>query len=149
MLAEGATAPDFSLGDWTLAGALKNGPLLLAFFKISCPTCQLAFPFLQRLAGAARGALQIAAISQDDRTGTEQFHRRFGISLPTLLDPPPYAASSLYGIRNVPTLYLIEPGGSVSMAVTGFSKAHFERLGERFGAPVFRAGEAVPAFRPG
>jgi thiol-disulfide isomerase/thioredoxin len=145
MLAEGAVAPELNIGDWSLAGALKNGPVLLVFFKMSCPTCQLTFPFLERLSGKA----QVLAISQDGRTGTDQFLSHFHITLPTALDPAPYPASNLYAIRNVPTLYLIEPDGTISLAITGFSKAHIEKLGERFGVKLIRTGEDVPPFRPG
>lgn len=151
MLADGAVAPDFSLDGWSLSEALRKGPVLLAFFKISCPTCQLAFPFLQRLNDSvAPEALQIVPISQDNRAGTSQFQDRLGISIPVQLDPAPaYAASNLYGIRNVPSLFLIEPRGVISMAVNGFSKRHLETLAERFGTPIFHPGEDVPAFRPG
>jgi peroxiredoxin len=150
MLAEGAIAPDFALGEFRLADALKKGPVLLAFFKISCPTCQMAFPFLQRLADGMPPGLQIVAVSQDDRTGTDQFLRHFRISLPTILDPAPlYLASNLFGIRNVPALFLIEPDGAISRAVAGFSKAYLDELSDRFDVPVFRAGENVPSFRPG
>jgi peroxiredoxin len=151
MLAEGSTAPDFQSGGWTLSDALRRGPVLLAFFKISCPTCQLTFPFLRRLADqAGPGAPQLIAISQDDVKGTAQFQQRFGPSAPALLDAPPgYAISNAYQLRNVPSLYLIEPGGRISMAVAGFSKAHLEALGKRFGVETFQAGERVPAMQPG
>jgi peroxiredoxin len=146
MLAEGAIAPDLTIGEWSLAAALKNGPVLLVFFKISCPTCQLTLPFVERLAAA----VQLVAISQDDRTGTDQFRKRFNVALPAVLDAGPvYRASNLYEIRNVPSLFLVEPDGEISMAVTGFSKTHFEMLGRRFGVPVFRAGESAPVFQPG
>lgn len=53
-LAVGAKAPDFELK--TLDGKrvslneeLARGAVVLAFFKVSCPTCQYAFPFLERL----------------------------------------------------------------------------------------------------
>jgi peroxiredoxin len=53
-LAVGAKAPDFELK--TLEGRraslneeLARGAVVLAFFKVSCPTCQYAFPFLERL----------------------------------------------------------------------------------------------------
>ena len=151
MLGEGTVAPDISLAGWTLSEALRKGPVLLAFFKISCPTCQLAFPFLQRLNdGIPPGALQIVPVSQDNRAGTTQFQQRFGISIPVELDPAPaYTASHLYGIRTVPSLFLIEPDGVISMAFNGFSKQHLESLGERFGTAIFQPGENVPVFRPG
>ncbi|MDE3197640.1 MAG: TlpA family protein disulfide reductase [Acidobacteriota bacterium] len=151
MLTAGSQAPDFSLGDWSLSGSLRNGPVLLVFFKISCPTCQLALPYLQRLNdGAGPGALRIVPISQDNRDGAAQFQRHFGISMPVEIDAAPaYAASNLYRIHHVPSLFLIEPDGSISMSVHGFSREHLEQLGSRFGARVFQPDENLPAFRPG
>ncbi len=35
----------------TLTSLLAEGPVLLAFFKVSCPTCQLTLPYLQRISG--------------------------------------------------------------------------------------------------
>jgi peroxiredoxin len=147
MLAEGHLAPDFQLADWRLSDALKTGPVLLAFYKIACPTCQFTLPFLQRLANTQ--GLQVVTISQDDARSTGQFAERFGISLPVLLDQAPYPVSNLYGIRNVPTLYLIEPGARIAMAGTGFSRASLQSLAGRFGTQVFREGERVPEMRPG
>ena len=151
MLAEGTAAPDFQLGAWKLSEALERGPVLLAFFKIACPTCQLTLPFLGRLASqAGPGAPQLVTISQDDAHGTAQFQQRFGPKEPALLDPAPaYHASNLYRIRNVPTLYLVESDGTISMALSGFSKAAIEALGERFGVVPFREGERVPVLQPG
>src|SRR5579871_1233513 len=145
MLAVGATAPDFGVPGFGM------GPVLLAFFKISCPTCQLALPFLQRISdGAAGTGPRIVAVSQDDQTGTDQFRRRFAISLETVLDPAPaYHASRMYAISSVPSLFLVESDGRVSLASAGFSREDFESLGGRFGVEVFKPGENVPFFRPG
>lgn len=156
MLGQGESAPDFELEDaaghaWSLREALKSGPVVLAFFKISCPTCQWAFPFLERLVkGADQGAPQLVAISQDDATGTNQFQRRFQLTMRTLLDRPgAYPASNAYGIRNVPSFFVIEQDGRISSAVAAFSKIFIEELGERFGVQPFRCGEQVPELRPG
>src|ERR1700689_4367421 len=53
-LPRGKTAPPISLADFSgkrlsLAETLKRGPVLAAFFKVSCPTCQFTMPFLERL----------------------------------------------------------------------------------------------------
>ena len=58
---------------------------VLAFFKISCPTCQLAFPFLERIHSSGTG-LEFTGISQDDDAATEQFLKRYGITFPVRLD---------------------------------------------------------------
>ena len=66
----GSRAPDFRLArldgaETSLKDAIANGPALLAFFKISCPVCQLAFPFLDRI--HASGALSIYGVCQNGR----------------------------------------------------------------------------------
>jgi peroxiredoxin len=156
ILQAGDSAPDFELPD--LAGAktrlqdrLKNGPVLLAFFKISCPTCQLTLPFLQRLADAGNeGAPQVIAVSQDDAASTREFQNRFRVSMPTLLDDTrAWPASNGFRISSVPSLFLVEPEGRISFSTEGFSKAGLKKLGERFQTEPFRPGENVPELRPG
>ncbi len=49
-LTAGAKAPDFELKAmdgkrFVLREELARGPVVLAFFKVSCPVCQYAFPF--------------------------------------------------------------------------------------------------------
>src|SRR5205823_14001166 len=69
MLQSGVKTPAFELADLnggtqSLASILQKGPALLAFFKSSCPVCQLTFPYLQRM--SASTAVQVIGISQDD-----------------------------------------------------------------------------------
>src|SRR6266480_513835 len=50
----GNTAPRFSLKsldkrEYSLDVLIEGGPVVAAFFKISCPVCQFTFPFLERL----------------------------------------------------------------------------------------------------
>jgi peroxiredoxin len=159
MIQTGTAAPDFELPDldgrpWRLKDSLARGPVLLAFFKISCPTCQFTFPFLQRLiegnAEADPDAPRLVAITQDDAAATRQFEERLGVSMPTLVDDPrTYPASNAYRITHVPSLFLVEKDGKISQAFDGFSKAEIEKLGERFQAAPFRAGEQLTALRPG
>jgi peroxiredoxin len=147
MLTAGGTVPDFQLQDWALREALQRGPVLLVFFKISCPTCQFTLPFLQRLEGSG---LQVVAISQDNEAGTSEFLKRFQLTLHTLFDKAwDFTVSNAFGITHVPSLFLVETDGTISLAVDGFSKADIEGLGSRFGAVPFGIGESIPALRPG
>jgi peroxiredoxin len=157
MLSEGAIAPDFVLEDLSGAkrarSAISNGrPVLLAFFKVSCPTCQYTFPFLERLyRGRSNRDIGMYAISQDDAESTREFNQEFGITLPTLLDTEEsgYPASNAYGLAHVPSLFLIEPDGRISLALTGFEKKGLEQLGRRLGMEPFEPGEYVPEFKSG
>jgi peroxiredoxin len=63
----GARAPEFRLpradgGEIGLAEITVQGPALLAFFKISCPVCQLTFPFLERIHQASEVPAPIGGV---------------------------------------------------------------------------------------
>ncbi len=151
MIQAGQQAPGFSLArldNATLAHLLEAGPLALVFFKASCPTCQLALPFLDRLSGSA---LRVFAVSQDDAARTREFLRLFPLQMPVLLDPASagYPASNAYGIQYVPSLFVIERDGTVSAVCEAFDRRAYESLGLRAGKPLFSPGESVPLYKPG
>jgi peroxiredoxin len=154
LVAAGAPAQAFRLvgvdaGQRSLEDILAGGPTLLAFYKISCPVCQLTAPYLERL--AANSALQVIGISQDDAGATREFIERFGVTFPTLLDlaSEEYPASNAYGITSVPSLFLIERDGVVARSFNGFSKRDFEEIGLRWGASPFGPDDHVPEWKAG
>ncbi len=154
LVAAGAKAPSFRLAcldgsTRSLQEILAGGPALLAFFKISCPVCQLTAPYLERL--AANRAVQVIGISQDDAGSTRDFAQRFGVTFPTLLDlsAENYPASNAYGISSVPSLFLIEPDGVISRAFNGFSRRDFEQIGARVGVSPFGPDDHVPEWKAG
>jgi len=136
-------------GHTTLAEILSGGPALLAFFKISCPVCQMTFPFLERI--YATGRLHIFGISQNDAADTREFHTEFGVTFPTLLDSEDagFPASNDYGISSVPTMFLVEPGGVITQAMEGWRKRDIEGLAAPAAAGLFRPGEYVPEWKAG
>jgi len=150
----GSTAPDFHLNDMnggrrSLREMLRTGPVLVAFFKVSCPTCQYTFPFLERL---KNGKAALVGISQDNQKNTEQFNREYGITFPVLLDPASedYPASNAYGLTHVPSLLWVEPGGKVALASAGFVRDDLEEIARRAGVvELFHKDERVEAFRAG
>ena len=153
MLKAGAKAPAFTLDDMsggkqTLSGVLSRGPALLALYKISCPVCQLTLPFLERI---ARGGLRVVTISQDEEPGTRRFQSAYGLSLPTLLDREGdgYPASNAFGISHVPSLFLVEPDGVISLASEGFIKRDIEAIARRSGVEPFRPDEKIPEWKSG
>jgi peroxiredoxin len=161
-ISTGNTAPGFTLKsldgkDYSLANLLEKGPVVAAFFKISCPVCQFTLPFIQRLAERYAGdTAAILSISQDDAKSTAAFNKEYGLSLPTLLDDSGYPVSNAYGLSMVPTIFLIEPDGKVKVSSMGFDKADLEKIGgvlstrrKLAAAPLFRADEVVPDSKPG
>jgi peroxiredoxin len=136
-------------GESTLDDLLANGPILLAFFKISCPVCQLTFPFLERL--HTPGVLPVYGVSQNDEEDTRWFQSEFGVTLPTLLDREEndFAVSNAFAISSVPTLFLLGRDGTIERTIEGWVKQDIESLGGIAGVAVFRQGDNVPAWKAG
>jgi peroxiredoxin len=161
-LPAGKTAPDFRLKyrdnkEFSLADALTRGPVLLAFFKISCPTCQYAFPFYERLFRTYKNKnVAMVGISQNNPEDTAAFAREFGITFPILFDDIPYPVSSAYGLTTVPTLFWINPDGRIELSSAGWSKSEFETINRWMAdaavmasVSLFQPGEDVRDFRAG
>jgi peroxiredoxin len=153
MLSADDRAPEFTLEDLsgsrhTRSDISGKNPVVLAFFKVSCPVCQFAFPFLERMKNQQ---IPIYAISQDDPESTRAFNSQYGISLPTLLDKEEegYPASNAYGLSHVPSIFLVEPDGRISQALMGFDKKGLEQLGQKLGQEPFKPAEYVPEFKAG
>jgi len=158
----GESAPSLSLPDvegqtHSLTQALAKGPVLLAFFKVGCPTCQYAFPFIERLHRqfAGHGAA-FWGISQDDQAASRDFASEYGLSFPILIDRKPYQTSDDYGVGYTPTLFLVAPDGKVKLTGDGFSKQDLIQTQKWLShslsvAPgdLFLPGERVPEFKPG
>ncbi len=147
-------------GEQTLAGALAEGPVLLGIYKSSCAASKTMFPFLQRLHEryGPRG-LQALGLSQDSENITRSFARRAGVTFPMLLDPEGYPVSRAFDITATPTVYLIDPDGTVTATTMGFFADPVNELAakvaEAVGAepePVYTEEDAAggtPRFVPG
>src|SRR6266403_4501706 len=158
-----SVAPGFSLKSldgktYSLPALLEKGPVVAAFFKISCPVCQFTFPFLERLYKRYGGdGVTFLGISQDDARDTRDFATEFGVSFPMLIDDEDrYIVSNAYGLTNVPTIFLIDTGGTVKVSSMGFDKKDLETIAAHLAerkkislAPLFRPDEVVPSNKPG
>jgi peroxiredoxin len=158
----GNIAPGFSLKgldgkDYSLHALMQKGPVVAAFFKVSCPVCQFTFPFLERLYKRYGGdGVTFLGISQDDARDTKDFAKQYGATFPMTLDEKGYPVSNAYGLTNVPTIFLIETDGSVKVSCMGFDKKDLETIASELAsrrkmapAALFRADESVPANKPG
>jgi len=161
-LQAGTAAPDFSLplidgSTFSLAKALRQGPVVLAFFKVSCPVCQYSMPYLERLHQSyGLKKLTLIGISQNSRRDTELFERQFGFTFPIALDAAKFTASNAYGLTTVPTIFCIAPSGIIEFSSVGWVKAELDALNARLAtglktsvAPLFNPEEQVAAWRPG
>lgn len=158
----GNQAPNFSLKglddkSFSLEALRQKGPVVAAFFKVSCPVCQFTFPFLERLHKRyGSEGVTFLGISQDDARSTKEFAQRYSPTLPMALDEKGYPVSNAYGLTMVPTIFLIEGDDRVKVSSMGFVKKDLETIArelaerQRISAvPLFLPGESVPANKPG
>jgi len=159
----GNVAPGFSLKavdnkEYSLNSLMERGPVVAAFFKISCPVCQFTFPFLERLHKRYGGEdATFIGVSQDDARATAKFAKEYGITFPILIDDEDgYVVSNAYGLTNVPTIFLIDSEGVVKISSMGFDKKDLEKIAAELSerkkislAPLFRPDEVIPSNKPG
>jgi peroxiredoxin len=161
-LATGKQAPNFALTTtdgklFSLDEALARGPVVLAFFKVSCPVCQYAFPYVDRLYRALKGrGVTVIGISEDNARDTADFVKTFGLSLPIALEPAPYPVSTAYDLTNVPTVFEIDSDGKIITTSVGWDRSDLESIYRHYSdgnttmpAALFKAGESVADFKAG
>ncbi len=161
ILEAGALAPPFTLlgidgREHAFPREAEGEPVLLVFFKTTCATCDVTFPYLNRLRAEYAGGWQMWAIAQDRPQQASEYASRFDMRYPVLIDAPAYAVSRLYDPPATPTLFLVGPDGRVAYTTYGFAKADVNEVSRRIagyvGAEprvVAPAGDGRPDFKPG
>ena len=163
ILKAGTLAPDFTLPTmegkkFSLRDALARGPVLAAFFKVSCPTCQYAVPFLERIYKTyGNKNVTIVGVSQNEKKDTASFIKEYGVTFPVLLDDTrTFPASNAYGLTNVPSIFWIARDGEVEISSVGWDRQEIEDMSRKAAEitgdrtkSIFQPGENVADFRAG
>jgi thiol-disulfide isomerase/thioredoxin len=132
----------------------SDGPVGLFFYKVTCPTCQMAAPVMQRFEQAFPG--RVMGIGQDSEPALARFSGEYDMGIASLEDAPPYPVSDAYSVQSVPTLYLIGDDARVSESVGAWDRDGFNRVaatladltGER-SVVVSTPDDGRPDFKPG
>ena len=160
-LVQGSKAPDFRLqlvggGEFSLRDERAKSPVVLAFFKVSCPVCQWAFPLYDRLAQKLKGVgVTMIGVSQDDRESTLDFMRSFGVNFPVALDGRGYIVSNAYGLTNVPTVFEVQQDGTIATSSVSWAREEIEAIYAKYAgsagasAPLFDRKERIAEFKAG
>jgi len=162
-LSAGTHAPHFELTSvsgekLSLQDALAHGPVLAVFFKISCPVCQYALPFYERIYKTyGNQKLTIVGVSQNEKSDTAEFNKRYGITFPVLLDDTKkFPVSNAYCLTTVPTSFWIAQDGEIEISSVGWVRQEFEQVARKAAEatgtnpkPVFQPTEQIADFRAG
>jgi len=137
--AAGAPAPDFAVpgldGKELRLSDFRGKAVLLNFWATWCPPCREEMPFLENFykAHQAEGLVLVAVnvMQRDSRESVAKYAADMGLTFPIGLDES-YAAGQKYGVRFLPTSYLIDRQGMiVATKVGAFTKQELESYWEK------------------
>ncbi len=143
--------PAFNLRDMDgQTRAFPTGrPVLIAFVKEDCATCNLAAPVLEAFHRAWGEAADVWLVGQTT-DGNAILRDRHGLTMP-ILDDSALRASLAWGFEIVPAVYWT---GSEGAPIEGFVRQEWEALDQRIAAdlglpPAPVAWADLPDWRPG
>lgn len=137
LLAVGTKAPGFTLktpqGQSVSLSDFRGKAVLLEFFATWCPHCDAEAPHLKKLfASLPKAKYAWVGVNADgeDAASVYAYHRYFGLSSPSLLDPSaqpgsftqPGAAGPVttrYQVQAFPTFYVLDPQGKITWRSDG------------------------------
>lgn len=161
MIEAGALAPHFTLlgldgREYSLPRDSGSTPTLIVFLRVSCNTCDLAFPYVNRLRETYPEGWNLWAISQDETPKTQAYADRFALTYPVLIDAPALDASLLYDPPSTPAFFLIGQAGRVDFTLEGFDKVDLNEISRRIAVmigddpvEIASADDGNPPMKPG
>jgi thiol-disulfide isomerase/thioredoxin len=145
----GQPAPSFSAraldGDATLSlSAYKGKVVYLDFWASWCGPCQSAMPVIESLRNEfPADQFQVLAVNVDqDPKKAKEFLGRRKVGYPSVSDPEGHLPAT-YGLKTMPTSYIIDRNGVVRFVHPGFRASDAEALRSEIRGLL--AAPAVPA----
>jgi len=121
---EDLQAMDFSLQDLsgreTALSSFTGKVIFLNFWATWCGPCKAEIPSLEQLYRELgdRGFTILAVNSQEAADQVSSFVEESGMSFPVLLDSSGKVGAT-YGVRAIPTTYIIDPQGAIRARMVG------------------------------
>ncbi len=123
-LQEPKAALPFSLktldGKEASLGDFRGKPVFFLFWASWCESCKEEIDLIEKFSQGKKDRLTIflVAIDGENEKRIRQIIKKQKITLPVLLDPREKTAKA-YGIRMVPTVFLINPEGNIVGTIVG------------------------------
>lgn len=131
----GDRTPEFTLPDWqdrpVALADFEGKVVVLDFWASWCAPCKAALPALDAIARrhAAEGLAVIAIDIDTDRAAAQRFiTERVPETAMTLLRDPGGDLLARFGASGMPTLYVLDRGGTVRAAESGYALAKLDEI---------------------
>jgi peroxiredoxin len=121
---EKKVAPPFSLkrvdGNQVSLSEFRGKPVMFTFWASWCESCREEIPLIEKFSQGMKGQVTVflVAIDGENEKRIQRIIKDKKITLPVLLDVREKIARS-YGIRMVPTTFLINPEGMMVGMIVG------------------------------
>lgn len=122
---EGSPAPDLNLttleGKKISLSEYKGKPVLITFWTTWCGYCRNEMPIIQKAYDQYKDRVQfliVNATAEDDEQKVREFIKEKNYTFPVLLDKEGKGASD-YGVKGLPTMFLLSPEGKVQLRKSG------------------------------
>ena len=133
-VAEGDMAPDFMLpvlnGESVRSLSESNGKVRYVDFWASwCPPCRASIPDIVALQEELGGDhFEVIAINVDERTDdATRFLHRYPMNYDSLSDPRG-AVARAYALPGMPTSFVLDPEGRVTLVHVGYKRGDMEGI---------------------
>jgi hypothetical protein len=128
-----------------------EGAALLLIGHQNCKTTRQTIPFVDRIYRRRAAGYTALVVLQDDEAAAQALVADQSLAVPVQLEPDPYPLAAALELVAVPTLFLIERGGTITKVTEAFNRADLEEYAARFGhqAPLFVPEDKAPATKPG
>ncbi len=123
-LRTGSIAPDFRLttldGQTVTLSSFKGKPVLINFWRTTCPPCVAEMPHLQATFDewSGKGLVFLSVNLGEEVSTVRGFIQSNHYTFPVLLDGD-YSASEKYNFEFIPTSFFIDRDGTIQSRVTG------------------------------
>jgi cytochrome c biogenesis protein CcmG, thiol:disulfide interchange protein DsbE len=99
--------------------SLRGEPAAINFWASWCEPCREEAPALERLARSLGGRAQIVGVNwNDSSSGARSWIEKYGWTFPNLRDGEG-AVGRDYGLRGLPTTFIIDPHGRIADVLPG------------------------------
>ncbi len=135
----GQAAPAFALptasGETVALDKLRGRVVYVDFWASWCGPCRRSFPWMNEMERkyGARGLTIIGVNVDKKRSDAERFLQQTPAAFTIVFDPSG-AAPAAYGVKGMPSSYLIDAQGNVAAVETGFFDDRKASLEERIRA---------------
>lgn len=125
--------------------SLRGKIVYVDFWASWCPPCRKSLPLFNVLRNQYADHFEVFAINVDEELDEAMdFLKKYPVDYPVLLDPQ-YKSAKAYGLKGMPTGYLLDQNGKITAIHQSFKVKDMQKLEAQVKSLVDKMQSATPA----